>query len=66
MIRHANDAAKRHKFEIRIGHARVTVEAASREQALTEGRRLLADDMPRMWDKIYALRDDQFAIEEKQ
>jgi hypothetical protein len=65
MIRHADDAP-RHKFEVRVGHARVTVEAATRQQALTAARRLLADDMPRMWDKIYSLRDDQFEVEVKQ
>ncbi|MEQ8788169.1 MAG: hypothetical protein RIC55_17810 [Pirellulaceae bacterium] len=64
MIRHADSSQPSKRFDVRIGHARVTVEATSREQALVEGRRLLADDMPRMWDKIYALEDARFEVEE--
>jgi protocatechuate 3,4-dioxygenase beta subunit len=66
MIRPAHDEGPWHKYEVRIGHAHVTVSAHTRAEALVEGRRLLADDMPRMWDKIYSLADERFEVEEKQ
>jgi hypothetical protein len=64
MMGHQEQSPPSRRFDVRVGHARVTVEASSRQQALIEGRRRLADDMPRMWDKIYALTDEQFNVEE--
>jgi len=64
MIRHEDQNPQARRYDVRVGHARVTVEAISRQQALAEGRRRLADDMPRMWDKIYALADERFEVEE--
>lgn len=63
MIRHDDNDGKASRFEIRVGHARVTVEARTQQEALAAGRRRLAEDMPRMWDKIYELADERFEVE---
>jgi hypothetical protein len=65
MVERPHSLVGKSRFEVRVGHARVTVEAETREQALVAARRQLAEEMPRMWDKIYSLEENRFEIEEK-
>lgn len=49
-------------YVVRVGHARITVEGCDRQEAIREARRLLALDLPRMWDVIYSLDEHRFDI----
>ena len=54
----------RRKFRVRIGHNLLVVVAQDRDDALRHARRLLGEDMPRLWDVIYTLGDNDFSVEE--
>jgi hypothetical protein len=50
-------------YRVQVGHTTTTVQGRSREEAIREARRALCRDMPRMWDVIHKLNDDQFVVE---
>ena len=50
------------EYEVRVGHMRVTVRGLSREEAISEARRRLSQDMPRMWDVIHGLAASRFEV----
>jgi hypothetical protein len=52
------------RFRVKVGHAQVTVYAADEAQARQEARRLLSQEMPRLWDVIYQCDAQKFSIEE--
>jgi hypothetical protein len=54
----------RRKFRVRIGHNLLVVVAQDKDDALKHARRLLGEDMPRLWDVIYTLGEDDFSVEE--
>lgn len=53
---------ERRKFQVEVGHHKVTVEAASEAEALRIARRQLGADLPRLWDMIYDMQDTDFDI----
>ena len=49
-------------YEVSVGHARVRVRCASRDEAITQARARLCVDMPRMWDVIHSLDMQRFDV----
>lgn len=52
------------RYEVIVGHARVTVTGASKDEAVLAARRRLCRDMPRMWDVIQSLDLQRFEVRE--
>ena len=50
------------KFDVRVGHAKVTVEGRTQGEAIEEARRRLCLEMPRMWDVIQSLDASKFEV----
>ena len=52
------------KYEVIVGHTRVHVVGATRQEAIASARRQLCADMPQMWDVIQGLSPQRFAVRE--
>jgi hypothetical protein len=50
-------------FDVHMGLARVRVEARTPEEAVQAAREAFCREMPRMWDVIWQLTDDRFAVQ---
>lgn len=50
------------KYEVTVGHARVTIECDDRRQVIPEARRRLSLEMPRLWDMIQTMADSRFEV----
>ncbi|MEX0936283.1 MAG: hypothetical protein WDZ59_00370 [Pirellulales bacterium] len=50
-------------YHVRVGHARVSVQCQSREQAIDLARRKLSSEMPRLYDLIHQMDVQRFQIE---
>lgn len=51
-------------YRVQVGHTSTTVQGRSRDEAIQAARRALCREMPRMWDVIHKLEDDQFVVEQ--
>jgi hypothetical protein len=51
-------------FEVRLGHTSVTVECNSAAEAVRLARRLLCQEMPRLWDVIQTLDGSRFQVQQ--
>ena len=49
-------------YEVRVGHMRVVVQGGSRDDAISQARRELSRELPRMWDVIHALAAHRFEV----
>ena len=49
-------------YEVRVGHMRVIVRGGSHEDAISQARRELSRELPRMWDVIHALAANRFEV----
>ena len=49
-------------YEVSVGHARVRVQSASRDEAIAQARARFCVDMPRMWDVIHSLDMQRFDV----
>ena len=47
---------------VKVGHLTVDVEGQSKDGVILEARRRLSLEMPRMWDVISSMDDQQFEI----
>ena len=52
------------KYQVRVGHSKITVRGTNHTEAIQEARRQLCLEMPRMWDVIQALDDTRFLVED--
>ena len=50
------------QYQVQIGHHRLRLEGASREEAIAQARQILAQDMPRLWDVIHDLDESRFQV----
>jgi|GEM_PF-1747361 len=57
-----NSARPQLDFEVKVGLMSVVVRGASREEAITNARMKLSEDLPRMWDVIHGLEDSRFDV----
>ena len=57
-----NAAKPLSEYEVRVGHMRVIVRGGSHEDAISQARRALSRELPRMWDLIYALATNRFEV----
>jgi hypothetical protein len=57
-----NSARPLLEYEVRVGHMRVIVNGISRDDAITNARRRLSREMPRMWDVIHGLAATSFDV----
>ncbi len=51
------------RFEVRLGHVRVEVEAATMHEALVCARRKLSSEFPRLWDMIHQAPESRFMVQ---
>jgi hypothetical protein len=49
-------------FHVQVGHARVSVQCRSHEEAIALARRKLSTEMPRLYDLIHKLDARRFQI----
>lgn len=49
-------------YEVRVGHMRVVVRSGSHDDAISQARRELSHQLPRMWDVIHALASHRFEV----
>jgi hypothetical protein len=57
-----NSSRPQMDFEVTVGLMSVVVRGASREEAITNARMKLSQDLPRMWDVIHGLEDSRFNV----
>lgn len=57
-----NSSRPQMDFEVTVGLMSVVVRGASREEAITNARTKLSQDLPRMWDVIHGLEDSRFNV----
>ncbi len=57
-----NAAKPLSEYEVRVGHMRVIVRGGSHEDAISQARRALSREMPRMWDVIHTLATYRFKV----
>lgn len=50
-------------FRVKLGHAEVSVEGETREEAIRQARRRLSLDMPRLYDVIQRIDDNEFRVD---
>ncbi len=50
------------RFQVRIGHLKVFVEANSSQQAVDNARSLFCRELPRLWDVITELDASRFEV----
>jgi hypothetical protein len=53
-----------HQYKVRIGHTEVTVGGNDASEAVRNARRRLAGELPRLWDVIYRMSEEEFRVEE--
>ena len=51
------------RYQVRLGHSTVIVQATSSTEAIRLARKQLSDEMPRLWDVIHRLEDQQFRVD---
>lgn len=51
------------RYQVRVGHATVIVDAVSEIDAIRMARKKLSHEMPRLWDVIHRLDDRQFCVD---
>ncbi|MGE0535511.1 MAG: hypothetical protein AB7O68_11100 [Pirellulales bacterium] len=51
------------RFRVEVGHSQVIVLARDAAEAVREARAALGRDMPRLWDIIHRLDDQQFVVQ---
>lgn len=66
MIQSSQNETRVKDFDVRVGHWTFQVRGASRTEALEVARQRLCRDLPRLWDVIRSLRDEEILVEEKQ
>ncbi len=49
-------------YRVKVGHLTVDVEGQTKDEVILEARRRLRLEMPRMWDVISSMDDQQFEI----
>lgn len=57
-----NKARPLTEYEVRVGHFRVVVHGASRDEAISNARMRLSRELPRMWDVIHGLAASRFEV----
>ena len=55
---------REHQYKVRIGHTEMTVGGRDPADAVRNARRRLANELPRLWDVIYRMSDEEFRVEE--
>ena len=50
------------RYQITVGHSRVFVWSATRQQAIQEARIKLSLEMPRLYDVIHAMDESRFVV----
>jgi len=50
------------KYQVRVGHSEVHVEADSQEDAIRRARQELKKEMPRLYDVLHRMEDAQFLV----
>ena len=50
------------KYQVKVGHAEVSVQCANEDEAVRLARKLLSNDMPRLYDVINRLDVDRFQV----
>ncbi len=60
--RHEPFPEPRHRYKVQVGHCRVTVEGDSPEEAILAARRMLGQDLPRLFDVISTLDAARFEV----
>ena len=55
---------REHQYKVRIGHTELTVNGRDPADAVRNARRRLANELPRLWDVIYRMSDEEFRVEE--
>lgn len=58
-----SEAARLGCYCVQLGHARVHVEGHSPEMALSEARRRLSQEYPRLWKEIHETDEGEFRID---
>jgi hypothetical protein len=53
-----------HQYKVRIGHTEMTVSGRDPADAVRNARRRLAGELPRLWDVIYRMSEEEFRVEE--
>ena len=64
MTSHADNDHPKAKYSVKIGHAAVSVEGITHEDAIQQARKQLCLDMPRMWDVIQSMDKSRFRVDE--
>ena len=54
--------SEKQRFEVTVGHKTVTVECATKDEAVEMARRQMCLELPRMWDVIHSLEDERFQV----
>ena len=57
-----NKARPQLDFEVKVGLMSVVVRGATQEEAISNARAKLSNDLPRMWDVIHGLDDSRFNV----
>jgi hypothetical protein len=57
-----NSSRPQLEFEVKVGHTRVVVQGATQEEAISNARKQLSREMPRMWDVIHNLDTSRFDV----
>lgn len=57
-----NSSRPKQEFEVKVGLMSVVVRGASQEEAITNARAKLSNELPRMWDIIHGLDDSRFDV----
>jgi len=56
-------ALQARSFQVRLGHIRVDVQAATMHEALERARQKLSAEFPRLWDMIHEAPDTRFVVQ---
>jgi hypothetical protein len=51
------------RFEVRLGHIRVEVQADTMHEALVRARQKLSNEFPRLWDMIHQAPESRFMVQ---
>ena len=62
MISQSQSQHRLRKFSVTVGHASVTVEGMTHDEAIERARRQLCLELPRMWDVIQSMDDSRFLV----
>lgn len=58
-----SSATVTHRYRVRVGHLEVVVTARDESEAIALARRHLAQELPRFYDLIRALKAEQFQLQ---